>query len=290
MLNFIKRYISIFSITLSFFCFFRVAYALDYQSKADEHYLKGQILYDRGRYKEAQDEFRKAIKLIKENEEKKQTSTISKETEEEKLKVKKEKADIIFKRSIEYVIGEADVLLIKVWQNDDLTDEVIVRPDGMISFPLAGELKAKGFTIREFKRNLTEALKEYIKYPRVSVSIRKMGGRRVIILGQVRGPGVYSVTGRKTILEAVGLAGGFTDDAVTTSVILVRGGLANPKPQRLDLNKALKLADLSDNLILESEDIIFVPRRFIADVNYFLKLILDPVSRGLYSVREIRDW
>ncbi|MFH1062314.1 MAG: polysaccharide biosynthesis/export family protein [Candidatus Omnitrophota bacterium] len=254
------------------------------EKENDQHYKRGLILYNQGRFSEAQDEFQKAISDIK----KEEKAVLS--PPEVSLSVFPNSPDLNQKSSSKYVIGNGDVLGIKVWQNPDLDDQVIVRPDGLISFSLVGEVKAAGKTISDFTEILTQGLREFIKYPQVSVSVNTFAGNRVIILGQVNSPGVYTLAAGKTILEAVGLSGGFTEDAVTRSVILVKGGLKKPEPKRLDLNKALKLADLSDNLILESEDIIYVPRRFVKDVNYFLKLFLDPVASGLFIRREYRDF
>jgi len=196
----------------------------------------------------------------------------------------------IEKPAVEYVIGPGDTLYIFVWQNPDLNQEVIVRPDGMVSFPLVGDVLAAGMTITQFDQELTDRLKEYVKYPEVSISIRKLGGRKVIVLGQVENPGVYSVTGARTILEAIGLAGGFTDHAVSSSVVLIRGGFSNPEAKRINLAKAIKKGDSNQNIPLESEDIVFVPKKFIANLNYFLSQILDPISKGVYTSKQIQTW
>ncbi|MBU1044376.1 MAG: polysaccharide biosynthesis/export family protein [Candidatus Omnitrophica bacterium] len=255
------------------------------EKENDQHYKRGLILYNQGRFNEAQKEFEMAISDIKKD---KENSVLPAVNDQPDIPVSL--PEIKQKSAVKYRIGNGDVLSVKVWQNPDLDDQVIVRPDGLISFALVGEVEASGKTITEFSNTLTQGLREFIKYPQVSVSVNTFGGNRVIVLGQVRSPGVYTLAKGKTILEAVGLAGGFTEDAVTPSIILVKGGLQNPDPKRLDLNKALKLADLSDNLVLESEDIVYVPRRFVKDVNYFLKLFLDPVASGLFIRREYRDF
>jgi polysaccharide export outer membrane protein len=242
----------------------------------DQHYKKGLILYNQGKYKEAEAEFQKAI------------SSIKKDKKVEKF-VKGEDKPKAGRKKLEYIIGNGDVLLIKVWQNADLDDEVIVRPDGRISFTLIGDVTAKGLTISEFREELTLKLREFIRNPQVSVSIKKIGGEKVIILGQVRHPGVYELTGRKTALEAISLAGGFTDHAVVSSVMLVEGGFEKPKPKRLNLTKALKRADVSDNIVLTTDDIIYVPKRFIRDVNYFLQQFLEPIYQGFFINREIEN-
>ncbi|MBU4304526.1 MAG: polysaccharide biosynthesis/export family protein [Candidatus Omnitrophica bacterium] len=258
------------------------------ERESDQYYKNGLVLYNQGRYREAQEEFQKAISIIKQG--RKQQAVQDKDTEKNIPQAAEVSALPVRKDSAEYLIGRGDSLMVKVWQNPDLNDELIVRPDGMISFPLVGDMPAAGLTVREFNAHLTQSLKEYIRNPQVSVAVKNISGKRVIVLGQVRSPGIYSVTGRKTILEAVGLAGGFTEDAVISSIMLVKGGFEKPVPKRLDLTKALKKADVSDDAVLETEDIIYVPRRFIKDVNYFLKLFLEPVSHGLFIKREFRDF
>ncbi len=262
------------------------------EADKEQYYKKGLSLFNQGRFQEAEEEFRKAIENIKQGQEiaKKPVEEAAKKPGEEPaqefITVPKREQPYVN----EYIIGNADTLIVKVWQNPDLDDEVIVRPDGMISFPLVGDIPAADLTIRQLKGDITEKLKEYVKSPQVSVSIKNIGGKRVIVLGQVRNPGVYTVIGAKTTLEAIGLAGGFTEDAVVSSVMLVKGGFAKPVPKRLNLTKALDRADIRDNLILESEDMIYVPRKFIKDINYFLKQFLEPVYQGAFVKRELRDF
>ena len=255
-------------------------YSQDIKEEAEKHYQIGNFYYQQGRYKEANEEFQKALDLLSQE-----------EVVEEELVLPKEEALVLPEEpSVEYIIGEGDILSISVWQNPDLDQEAIVRPDGRISFSLVGDIQASGLSITQLDNELTERLKEYIKYPEVSISIRKLGGKKVIVLGQVRSPGVYSVSGARTILEAIGLAGGFTEHAISSSVVLIRGGFQTPEAKRINLTRAIDRGDISQNISLESEDIVFVPKKFIANLNYFLKQILDPISRGIYTAREIRDW
>ena len=185
----------------------------------------------------------------------------------------------------EYTIGEEDVLDISVWGWEDLAvREAIVRPDGKISFPLVGDVQAVGLTLTELDRDLTERLKVYIRSPEVSVMLRKFGGKKVIVLGEVKSPGVYRATGKNTILEVIALAGGPTEDAVLRSVILVRGDLMQPEARRVNLAKVIKKGDLAENISVQPEDIVYVPRKFIANVNYFLRQLTPVLQAGtLYS-------
>jgi polysaccharide export outer membrane protein len=250
------------------------------EEKAMEYYRLGQIYYEHGLYQEAEKQFRKALKIL---------GKIKEVPKEEKVKVV-----LSEKKRKEYIIGPGDVLHISVWENPDLEQDVIVRPDGKISFPLIDEVQAEGLTIPELDKLMTEKLKEYIRYPDVSISLKKIGGERIIVLGEVKSPGVYTLAGRKTVLEAIALAGGFTKDAVLNSVIVIKRGFISPEAKRINLAinlaKALKRGKIKEDIFLESQDIVYVPKKFIADLNYFLNQILDPLTKGMYTSKEIRYW
>jgi len=190
--------------------------------------------------------------------------------------------------SLEYILGEGDELKISVWQNADLDQETIIRPDGKISFSLIGDIPATGLSVSQLDNLITEKLKEFIKQPEVTIIIKKMGGQKVIVLGEVVRPGVYAVSGARTVLEAIGQAGSFSKDAVPSSVIFIRKSGDKPQARRINLSRTLSNGDLSQNLEIQSEDIIFVPKKFIADVNYFLETVLGPFSKGIYTYREIQ--
>jgi polysaccharide biosynthesis/export protein len=273
------------------------AYCQDKNLKAEAktHYELGNLFYQQGRFDDAQLEYQKAMELLKQGEAVK--GEVKAPAIKEKLPVAKVEAPVAKERSrarvpaVEYSISEDDILKISVWQNPDLDQEVIVRPDGMISFPLIGDVLAKGLSITELDQEITSRLSEFVRSPEVSISLKKIGGSKVIVLGEILRPGVYSVTGSKTILEAIGQAGGFSRDAVPSSIILIRGGFSQPQAQRLNLSKALGGREvLKQNIALQAEDVVFVPKKFIADLNYFLNQVLDPLARGAFTNRELRDW
>ena len=209
----------------------------------------------------------------------------------------------------EYVICSGDVLDISVWKVADLSREVIVRPDGMISFPLIGNLESTGKTLTQLDDELTAKLSTYVKEPQVSVMIRafgskaevledvflnempevsvvikKLGGKKVIVMGDVKAPGVFNFTTEIRIAEAVSLAGDFTKYAVRNSVVVIRGDI-NDKPEVIiaDLVKLYKYGDFSQNILLQPQDIVFVPRTFVGNIADFIELIapiLDSVYRS----------
>lgn len=254
------------------------------EQAARQYYEKGMQYYQQGRYKQAQEEFQKALALIpEEQKEPIQPETVTKKKEEiESEEVKRTGAG-------EYTIDQQDALSISVWEWQDLTADVIVRPDGKISFPLVGDVQAQGKTLTELDEELTERLKEYIKNPQVSVMIKGFGGRKVIVLGEVRIPGVHRTTGRSTIMEVIARAGGLTEEAVLSSIILIRGDLQAPQAQRINLTKVIKKGDLSENIPVEEEDIIYVPRTFIGNIGYFLRQLGPAISAGEFYKR-FEDW
>jgi polysaccharide biosynthesis/export protein len=190
----------------------------------------------------------------------------------------------------EYSIGVDDVLFIAVWQNKDLDQEVTVRPDGKVAVLLIGDTQAQGLTIGQLTQAIKDRIKDYIRNPEVSVTLKKMGGKKIIILGEINSPGVYNITNKVTVLELIGLAHGYTNNAVLSSVLVIRGGLQKPVGQKVDLARAIKQADLSQNIVLEPEDIVYVPKSVISNVNYIMNLILSPIAQGIYTTQAIQNW
>lgn len=170
----------------------------------------------------------------------------------------------------DYSIGPRDVLAISVWGHADLTREYPVDADGFVVFPLLGRIRASGATTNEFAASLTERLgKDYLVDPQVLVTIKEYLSKKVIILGEAEKPGVYRLTAvESTLLEVLSKAGGLSKTA-GKQLVLVRpqrsaGGAVNGYSIRqLDLEKIqakYQKGDPSDNIDLEDEDTIFVPR------------------------------
>jgi polysaccharide export outer membrane protein len=162
----------------------------------------------------------------------------------------------------------------------DLSKDLIVRPDGKITLPLLGDIQAEGYSLNELTAALTEKLKDLFYSPKVSVSLKQIGGKKIIVLGEVNNPGVYKPTGMANVLEVIALAGGFSEHAVLNSVILVRGAPTNPEAQRINLTKAIEQAVITDELLVQPNDIIYVPKKFIANLNYFLTQLVDPIYKS----------
>jgi polysaccharide biosynthesis/export protein len=274
-------------------------YCQDTKEDAETYYKLGQTYYDQGRYKEAEELFQKSVNIlsrVQENKEKQTPQPVKTPVQEARAETPAVRVPALPSAQfasqpvkLEYLIGEEDVLHISVWQNQDLDTEAVVRPDGMISVPLVGDITATGLSITQLSRDVTQRLAEFVREPQVSVSIRKIGGKRVIVLGQVVTPGVINVGGAMRVMDAIGMSGGFTRDAVPSSTVVIRGGFDGAKARKLNLSKVFK-GDLAENIALQSQDIIFVPRKLISDVNYFLEQVLQPLSQGVYTAKELRSY
>ena len=155
----------------------------------------------------------------------------------------------------EYRIGTEDVLQIIVWDNKDLEQTVTVRPDGKISFPLAGEIQAEGLTVPQLTEVLTQRLSTAVKNPNVSVMVKEVRSFRVHFVGRIVKPGVYPIKGGTPLLQALTLAGGPSENADLAAAYIIRGD----KTLHIDLRKLIQEADLSKNIRLEREDTIVVP-------------------------------
>jgi polysaccharide export outer membrane protein len=159
-----------------------------------------------------------------------------------------------------YIIGAEDVLSIYVWKEPDMSKTIPVRPDGMISLPLVGEIKAAGHTPVQLQDVLATAMKKYVSDPQVTVVVEKISSLSFNIVGEIAKPGFYPLTRRMTVLDAIAMAGGFKDFAKTKKVYVLRIS-ANGTQQRLPFNYKDVIAGKNEqqNIELLPRDTIVVP-------------------------------
>jgi polysaccharide export outer membrane protein len=119
-------------------------------------------------------------------------------------------------------IGREDVLEISVWRDEELSRTVPVRPDGFISLPVVGELAVAGRTPDEVAQQLTREFGRVLHEPRVTVIVREVNSARIFITGEVARPGVYPVRSSMTLVQAIALAGGFTEFANRERIRVIR--------------------------------------------------------------------
>lgn len=163
-----------------------------------------------------------------------------------------------------FLLGPEDVLVVTVWRNQDLSREVVIRPDGMISMPLIGDIKASGLSSDVLAKRIAERLTEFMSSPTVSVQVKEVNSYFVYVMGEVAKPGKYPLKSYATVLQGVSLAGGFTPFASKNRMQVLRI-TEDASGEKRELRIPVGFSDLSNgtgvvgNFILKSGDIIVVP-------------------------------
>jgi len=160
-----------------------------------------------------------------------------------------------------YRIGIGDILEIITWKEPDFSrDNVLVRLDGKITFPLLDDIRAAGQTPYQLKQNIMTLLKQYLDSPNVTVVVREPASQRFYILGEVARTGEYPLLKELTVLQAFAMAGGFTEWATKKEIILIRkkrqGG---NEVIKIDYKKFVQGKGLEQNIVLRADDTIIVP-------------------------------
>ena len=159
-----------------------------------------------------------------------------------------------------YTIGAGDILSITTWKEEDFSlEEVLVRLDGKISFPLLDDILAAGLTPVELKTEISKRLADFVEAPNVTVQVRDPRSQKFYVLGEVMETGEYPMVKKLTVLQAFALAGGFTEWAQKDEIILIRRENGQDKIIRVNYKKIVKGKDLDKNLLIQADDTIIVP-------------------------------
>ena len=158
-----------------------------------------------------------------------------------------------------YRLGDGDVMLVSVWKDEQLTKEVVVRPDGMFSFPLVGDIQAEDRSIEEIRIDLAKRLIKYIPNPIVSVAVMKILSNKVYVVGRVNKPGEYMIGHYTDVLQALSLAGGLTPFAGENDIKIIRRIKGQQQTFSFRYGDVRKGNDLEQNILLQRGDIVMVP-------------------------------
>lgn len=158
-----------------------------------------------------------------------------------------------------YRLGPEDVLQVSVWKDEHLTREVVVRPDGMFSFPLVDDIQAEDRTVEEIRDDLVKRLTKYIPNPNVSVAVAKVMSYKVYVIGRVNKPGEYVIGHYTDILQALSLAGGLTPFAAENNIKVMRRVRGEQQAIPFRYGDLRKGKDLEQNIILQRGDVVMVP-------------------------------
>ena len=159
-----------------------------------------------------------------------------------------------------YTVQPGDTLRVSVWKEPELNRLILVEPDGTFSFPLSGQIEAHDKTVGQLEQEITQHLARFITDPVVTVSLQKIAGNRVYVIGQVAKPGAFVVNPRVDVMQAISMAGGTTPFASLGSIKIIRrtdSGSQEALP--FNYNDVLHGRDLSQNITLQAGDVVVVP-------------------------------
>jgi polysaccharide export outer membrane protein len=158
-----------------------------------------------------------------------------------------------------YVIGPDDVLNIVFWREAELSAEVAVRPDGMISLPLLNDVLAGGLTPDQLRDVLTKAARKFVEEPTVTVVVKQVNSRKVYITGQVSKPGPYPLVTPMTVMQLIAMAGGILEYANAEDIVVMRTDNGVPSAYRFNYKDVIRRKNLRQNIELRPGDTVVVP-------------------------------
>ncbi len=158
-----------------------------------------------------------------------------------------------------YIIGPGDVLDISVWKEAALTKLVTVLPDGNISFPLIGEVRAQGLTINQLTQKLEDKLKRFVPHPNLSVAVHEVNSLRIYVIGKVHNPGHYVINANLNVLQALAMAGGLNPFAKQNKIKIFRETPAGTQIFEFRYGDVTEGKHLDQNIRLVRGDVIVVP-------------------------------
>ena len=160
-----------------------------------------------------------------------------------------------------FTIGPEDVLGVVVWREADVSGDVTVRPDGMITLPLIRDVKAEGLTPQQLADRIQTALREFINDASVTVVVRQMNSRRVFITGEVAKPGAYPLVSSMTVMQLIAVAGGLNEFAEGKSISVMRTEGGQTKTFPFDYKNVANGKKPAQNIVLKPGDTVVVPER-----------------------------
>jgi protein involved in polysaccharide export with SLBB domain len=170
-----------------------------------------------------------------------------------------------------YVIQPGDELTIDFYLSPEFNDDVVVRPDGKAAFRLIGDVQAAGLSPQSLAARLDERYSSELLSPQAAVHVKNMPSRQIYVEGEVTKPTALALEPGMTILQAIAVAGGLTDNAARNAVIIRRDACGVPQGSLIDLKSATKDPAKGEDVALLPRDTIVVPRSAVANVNLFVK-------------------
>lgn len=160
----------------------------------------------------------------------------------------------------EYRVQPGDVLEVVVWKEPDLQKDVLVSPDGRISFPLTGTIDVKGKNLTQVEQEIVNRISGYIPEPVVTVSAKELLGHKIFVIGKVNKPGEFVVNRDVDVMQALSMAEGVTPFAAVNDItILRRDNAGNQQAIHFRYGDVEDGQNLTQNIVLQAGDVIVVP-------------------------------
>jgi polysaccharide export outer membrane protein len=161
--------------------------------------------------------------------------------------------------SSDFVVGAEDVLGVMFWREADLSGDVVVRSDGRITLPLIGDIAAAGQTPAALREQIQAAATKYLTDPNVTVMVKQINSRKVFITGQIGQPGSYPLTGPRTVMQLISLAGGLTQYAKSDAISILRQEQGRTRAMNFNYRDVAMGKNVQQNIQLQPGDTIVVP-------------------------------
>ena len=158
-----------------------------------------------------------------------------------------------------YLLGPEDAIEISVWKEPELTKQLVVRPDGKITYPLIGEIQASGMTVKDLQKEVSKRLEKYVTDANVTVILLKAQYYKIFVTGKVNKPGDFIVGRPTTVMQAISMAGGLSPFASPGSIVVLRRVGDKEEAYSFNYNKVARGQSLEQNRTLLPGDVVVVP-------------------------------
>ncbi len=167
--------------------------------------------------------------------------------------------DAALAKEATYFIGPGDTLEISVWKDESLSRQVIVPPDGVVSFPLIGDIPATNLTVTDLRKIVTEKLSEYVPDVTVTVMILQFNSLKGYVIGKVNKPGEFPISMETSVIQILSMAGGLSPFASRDKIFILRQKNGETVRIPFDYWQMLKGENLEQNILLQRGDVVVVP-------------------------------
>ncbi|MBI5788218.1 MAG: polysaccharide biosynthesis/export family protein, partial [Candidatus Schekmanbacteria bacterium] len=156
-------------------------------------------------------------------------------------------------------LGPEDVIEISVWKEPELTKQIVVRPDGKITYPLIGEIQAAGLTVKDLQKEISKRLEKFVTDANVTVILLKAQHYKIYVTGKVNKPGDFIVGRPTTVMQAIAMAGGLTPFAAPGSIAILRHAGGKEEVYPFNYKAVSRGQSLEQNRVLLPGDVVVVP-------------------------------